>query len=70
MSCFAYNKISLLPFDMLPLFLVQIRIVVLPILVYVKHVTPGRGYFKPQGINLNKLVRDLQGDATYQISKL
>ena len=29
----------------------------LPILVYVKHVTPGRGHFWPQGHNLNKLVR-------------
>ena len=42
----------------------------LPILVYVKHVTPGRGHFWPQGHTLNKLVRGPQGDATYQISKL
>ena len=31
---------------------------------------PGQGHFWPQGHNLNKLVRGLQGDATYQISKL
>ena len=42
----------------------------LPILVYVKHVTPGVGSFLPQGHYSNKLVRGLQGDATYQISKL
>ena len=41
-----------------------------PILVYVNHVTPGRGHFWPKGHNLIKLVRGLQGDATYQISKL
>ena len=37
----------------------------LPILVYVNHVTPG-GHFWPQGHNLNKLVRGLQGDAIYK----
>ena len=42
----------------------------LPILVYVKHVTPGRGHFWPTGHNLNILVRGPQGDATYQTSKL
>ena len=30
----------------------------------------GRGHFRPQGYNLNKLGRGLLGDATYQISKL
>ena len=40
------------------------------IFVYVKHVTPGRGYFWPQGHDLNKLVRSPQGDASYQISNL
>ena len=38
-----------------------------PILVYVKHVTPGRGHLWPQGHNLNKFVRGPQGDATHQI---
>ena len=45
----------------------------LPIYVYVEHVTPpppGWGHFWPQGYNLNKFVRDPQGDATYQLSKL
>ena len=43
----------------------------LPILVYVKHVTPAAvSFFGPKGHNLNKLVRGPQGDATYQISKL
>ena len=42
----------------------------LHILVYVKHVTPGRGHFWPQGHNLNKLVMGPEGDATYQTSKL
>ena len=42
----------------------------LPIVDYVKHVTPGQGLFWPQGHTLNKLVRGPQGDATYQISKL
>ena len=32
----------------------------LPILVYVKHVNPGRGHVWPLGHNLNKLVRGLQ----------
>ena len=40
-----------------------------PILVYVKHVTPGARQFLPQGHNLNKLGRVL-ADATYQISRL
>ena len=31
---------------------------------------PGRGHFGPQGRYLNKLGRDLLGDATYQISRL
>ena len=42
----------------------------LPILVYVKHVTPRAGSFWPKGHNLYKLVRGPQGDATHQISKL
>ena len=42
----------------------------LSILAYVKHVNPGRGHFKPQGYNLNKLGKGLLGDATYQLSKL
>ena len=42
----------------------------LPILIYVKHVTPGVGSFWPNGHNLNKFVRGQQGDATYKISKL
>ena len=42
----------------------------LPILLYVKHVTPGLGHFWPPGYNLNKLGRGLLGDATYQISEL
>ena len=37
---------------------------------YVKHVTPGRSHFWPQGDILNKLGRGLLGDATNQISKL
>ena len=36
----------------------------LPLLDQVKHMTPGRGHFWPQGHNLNKLVRSPQGDAT------
>ena len=40
-----------------------------PILVYVKHMTPGRSHFWPQGHNLNTLVRGPQGDATYQIPR-
>ena len=35
-----------------------------------KNVTSGRGYFKSQGHNLNKLGRGPQGDNTYQISRL
>ena len=31
----------------------------------VKHVTPRQGHFWPQGHNLNKLGRGLQGGATY-----
>ena len=31
----------------------------------VKHVTPGHCHFWPQGHNLNKLGRGLQGGATY-----
>ena len=46
------------------------RFMFLPILVYVKHVTPRQGHFWPQGHNLNELGRGPQGDATYQISKL
>ena len=42
----------------------------LPILIYVKHVTPGAGPFWPQGYHLNKLGRGLLGDATYKLSKL
>ena len=42
----------------------------LPILVYVKHVTPGAGPFWLLGYNLNKLGKGLLGDASYQISKL
>ena len=37
---------------------------------YVKHVTPGRGHFLPQGHNVNTLGLGLLGDATYQISRL
>ena len=40
---------------------------VLPILAYVKHVSPGVGQFWPRGYNLNKLGRDLLGDVSYQI---
>ena len=36
----------------------------LPILVYVKHMTPGWGYFWPHGHSFNQLVRGIQGDAT------
>ena len=39
-------------------------------LAYVKHVTAGRVHFSTPGHNLNKLGRDLLGDATYQISRL
>ena len=42
----------------------------LHILDYVKHVTPSWSQFWPQGHNLIKIGRGLQGDATYQISKL
>ena len=41
-----------------------------PFISYVKHVTPRRGHFWPQGHNLNKLGRGLLVDATYQISSL
>ena len=34
-----------------------------PTSAYVKHVTPGRGHFRPQGHNLNKLGRGPLGDA-------
>ena len=42
----------------------------LPLLAYVKHVTPGPGHFRPQGHNLNKLGRGPLGSVTYQISRL
>ena len=42
----------------------------LPILVYVKYVTPGAGSFLAHGASFKQLVRCPQGDATYQISKL
>ena len=42
----------------------------LSILMYVNHLTPGWGQFWPQGHNLYEVVRGLQGDASYQISKL
>ena len=45
-------------------------IMFVPILVYVKHVTPGLKSFLAHSYNLYKLVRGPQGDATYQISKL
>ena len=41
-----------------------------PIQANVKYVTPGRCHFWPQGYNLDKIGRSLQGDATYQISRL
>ena len=40
------------------------------ILAYVKHMTPGWDHFWSKGHNLNKLVRCLLVDATYQISRL
>ena len=42
----------------------------LPINTYVNSVTLGQGHFWPEGHNLDKLGRGLQGDATYQISRL
>ena len=38
---------------------------VFPIYAFVKHVTPGRAHFWPQGYNLNQRGRSLLGDATY-----
>ena len=41
-----------------------------PIKAYVKPVTTRRGFFWPQGYNLNKLGRGSLDDTTYQISRL